>query len=140
MSELQELNDEANDLQEVFDAWTSEFADADEIPCAIADRIPTIENDIGFLAEDRSAIVGPLDVLKQFASEAEGYADDWHYGAQLIRDSYFQRYAMERAEDTGAIPDDASWPVTCIDWEQAALELQVDYSAIDLKGVTYWVR
>ena len=32
------------------------------------------------------------------------------------------------------------WPNTCIDWDQAAGELKMDYSAVDFDGVTYWIR
>ena len=38
------------------------------------------------------------------------------------------------------IPKDVSWPCSCIDWKQAALELQQDYTAFDFAGVTYWGR
>jgi hypothetical protein len=65
---------------------------------------------------------------------------DWQYGAQLIRDSYFKRYAMKLADDIGAIDHDATWPQTCIDWDQAARELQMDYIPVDFDGVDYWVR
>lgn len=81
-----------------------------------------------------------LDTLKALADEAEDYAEDWEYGETLIRDSYFKDYAQELAEDIGAIPDDVRWPMTCIDWDQAARELQQDYTAVDFDGVTYWVR
>lgn len=80
-----------------------------------------------------------LQALRALAKEGEGAAD-WQYGETLIRDSYFEDYARELAEDIGAIPRDAAWPAYCIDWERAALELQVDYFTIDFDGVTYWVR
>lgn len=81
-----------------------------------------------------------LVVLKALAKEASGYADDWEHGETLIRDSYFEEYAQELAEDIGAVNKDASWPNSCIDWEQAARELQMDYTVVDFDGVTYWVR
>jgi hypothetical protein len=28
----------------------------------------------------------------------------------------------------------------CIDWNEAASELQMDYTAVEFDGVTYWVR
>jgi hypothetical protein len=58
----------------------------------------------------------------------------------LIRDSYFKEYAQDLAEDIGAIQPDLSWPYNCIDWDQAADELQSDYTSIDIGGVTYWGR
>lgn len=38
------------------------------------------------------------------------------------------------------IPDGLAWPLTCIDWVQAAEELQQDYMSYEFDGYTYWVR
>jgi hypothetical protein len=81
-----------------------------------------------------------LKALKALAEQAEGYAADWKYGETLIRDSYFEDYARELAEDIGAINKDATWPNDCIDWERAARELQMDYTSVEFDGVTYWIR
>lgn len=62
------------------------------------------------------------------------------YGATLVRDSYFEDYARELAEDCGLIQRDAHWPNDCIDWERAARELQMDYTSVEFDGVEYWVR
>lgn len=80
-----------------------------------------------------------LRILLDLAGQGEGCAD-WQYGETLIRDSYFTTYAQELAEDIGAIGKDLAWPGNCIDWEQAASELQQDYSAIDFDGTTFWIR
>ena len=66
-----------------------------------------------------------------------GYAED---EPTLIRDSYFEEYAQELADDIGAIDKDARWPLTHIDWEAAARELKYDYSAVDIEDVRYWIR
>lgn len=79
-----------------------------------------------------------LDDLKGYGGD-EQWCGDW-YPITLIRDSYFQEYAQELAEDIGAINSDATWPNNCIDWEQAARELKVDYSTVEFDGVTYWYR
>jgi len=84
--------------------------------------------------------VQELVALEALASQAEGYAADWHHGEALIRDSYFTEYAQQLADDMGAVPDDAAWPLTCIDWQQAARELKMDYTAVEFDGVTYWIR
>ena len=76
-------------------------------------------------------------VLHKIGQES---AEDWTYGVPLIRDSYFREYAMELADDCGMIPDNLTWPLSCIDWDQAARELQMDYTPIDWDGTTYWVR
>lgn len=69
----------------------------------------------------------------------ERWRGDW-YPLTLIRDSHFRDYAEELADDCGMIPEDAKWPLNCIDWEQAARELRYDYSGVDIDGVTYWTR
>ena len=79
-----------------------------------------------------------LKALQVLAEQAEGYCSDWRYGAPLIRDSYFQTYAREYAEDVCELP--TSWPTNCIDWEQAARELRMDYTGVEFDGVIYWVR
>lgn len=78
--------------------------------------------------------------LKALEEQAEGYSD-WLHGATLIRDSYFETYAREMAEDLyGREIGEGAWPFYCIDWEKAASELQVDYTSVEFDGVTYWVR
>ena len=61
-------------------------------------------------------------------------------GIQLVRDNYFTEYARQLAEETGAIPPKLHWPLYCIDWEDAARELKMDYTPIDFWGVRYWYR
>lgn len=78
-----------------------------------------------------------LAALEAFISEG---SSSWEDGETLVRESYFEDYARDLAEDIGAIPKDATWPLTCIDWEQAARELQYDYTGADFDGVTYYYR
>jgi len=104
-------------------------------------RIEELENDrddknVGLLEIE----VAELEALTALADEASDYAPDWQYGATLIRDSYFEDYAQELAEDIGAIDSNATWPNNCIDWERATRELQMDYTEVDFDGVTYWIR
>jgi hypothetical protein len=84
-------------------------------------------------------LTAELATLKALAEEAAG-SPDWTYGETLIRDSYFEDYAQELAEDCGMLKDATSWPLTCIDWEQAARELKYDYFSVDFDGVDYWIR
>ena len=65
---------------------------------------------------------------------------DWPYGEALIRDSYFEEYARQLAEDIGAIQADASWPTNRIDWERAADDLKIDYFEVSADGYTYLIR
>lgn len=89
---------------------------------------------------DQDDLFEELAALEKLAEQCGGYADDWEHGVTLIRDSYFETYAQELAEDIGAINSEATWPHNCIDWEQAARELRMDYTAVEFDGVTYWVR
>lgn len=77
--------------------------------------------------------------LVALAEEGESLSD-WQYGVALIRDSYFKDYAMDLAEEIGAIDADASWPNSYIDWDRAADALQMDYTSISFDGVDYWAR
>lgn len=86
-----------------------------------------------------------LDDLKTIMAKLQGLGGDeqWRggwYPLTLIRESYFRDYAEELADDIGAIPKDAQWPTNCIDWEHAARELRMDYSGVEIDGVTYWTR
>ncbi len=89
---------------------------------------------------DQDTLFAELAALEALQAEAEGYSPDWQYGATLIRDSYFETYAEELAEDIGAIDRNASWPLNHIDWKAAAEALQQDYTSVEFDGVTYWVR
>lgn len=81
--------------------------------------------------------------LLELQAEGEG-APEWPYGEALIRDSYFQTYAMDLAEDLGLINTMnrgvSTWPFNHIDWRAAAEELKVDYMDLDFDGITYWIR
>jgi hypothetical protein len=91
-------------------------------------------------ATDQDSLFAELATLEALAEEAASCSPDWEYGEALIRDSYFKEYAMELAEDIGAIDPKATWPNNCIDWDRAVRELQMDYTAVDFDGVTYWLR
>lgn len=78
-------------------------------------------------------------MLCELRDDCEG-CGDWKYGETLVRDSYFTDYAQQLAEDIGAVDANATWPNNCIDWERAARELRMDYTAVAFGGVTYWLR
>lgn len=89
-------------------------------------------------SEELETLAGLLDDLKGYGGD-EQWRGDW-YPITLIRNSYFQDYAQELAEEIGAIPKNNRWPCTCIDWEQATRELRMDYNSVEYDGVTYWYR
>lgn len=88
--------------------------------------------------EELATLRGILDELKGYGGD-EQWEGDWYPGT-LIRDTYFEDYARELAEDIGAIDRKASWPNTCIDWEEAAEQLQQDYSGVEVEEIKYWYR
>jgi len=89
--------------------------------------------------EDPCSDCEELGELMALQSEAEG-SPDWTHGEGLIRNSYFEEYAQQLAEDCGMIDKSDQWPGHCIDWEQAANELKMDYFSVDYAGVEYWIR
>jgi antirestriction protein len=129
---------------------TTDISNSDDI-INVRDIIARVEELEDAVSQDdidalvRSDDATELVALRELLGELRGYGGDeqWRgdwYPVTLIRDSYFKRYAMELADELGAVPADAGWPCTCIDWDQAARELQWDYSSVEFDGVTYWYR
>jgi hypothetical protein len=87
------------------------------------------------LCEDHRDLLSALGELK-----AETEDEGWEHGIAFIRDSYFVTYAEDYADSIGAIDSSASWPLSHIDWNAAARELQMDYSCTTIGGVTYWYQ
>ena len=115
--------------------------DDDSAPCAcglslVEHTDPAVDHKPNPLDEDERE---ELRVLLALQDEASG-SPDWPHGETLIRDSYFESYAQELAEDIGAYKDSSQWPGNCIDWGQAAEQLQQDYTSVEFDGVTYWIR
>jgi len=124
---------------------TREVCNSDDVIDSreVISRIAELEDNAEAWKNDPASVdtdeLAELLTLQKLASECEGYGD-WQHGETLIRGSYFKDYAMELAEDIGALPKDATWPNTCIDWDQAARELKYDYMCVDFDGVEYWMR
>ena len=109
-----------SELQEELDELDSQFEDAEQ------PGNPSMGGD----EYERRA------VLRDFIAEVSDYSED----DMLIPEDEFEDYTRQFAEDIGAIDSDARWPATCIDWEQAARELQMDYTGFMLDGQTYYAR
>ena len=115
--ELRDERDEYNEKMGSPDAW---------------DGVPDGE------PEELAMLEGILSELAGYGYDAK-FDGDW-YPLELVADSYFQEYAQDLAEECGMVDTSASWPMNCIDWEQAARELQMDYGSILIHGYTYWYR
>lgn len=83
-----------------------------------------------------------LASLLKLKQECDGQTgESWEDGIQFIRESYFEHYARELAEDIGAITTHGEgWPLNHIDWKRAADALKMDYTEIDFDGVIYLAR
>lgn len=93
---------------------------------------------ITYRTDELAELESLLKLKEQYVND---YGDSsWGFGAQFIRDSYFEDYAQELADDIGAIDSKQHWPTYHIDWEAAADELRMDYSEVDFDGVTYQTR
>jgi len=106
---------DSRDLQDTLDTF---FADEPE----------------DYTAEERRYIREIIELKN--VTEEEG----WEYGIKFIPVSEFKEYAQDLAEDCQLIPDNLSWPIICINWEQAARELAYDYSMISFDGSDYYYR
>lgn len=120
-NEQQEPNDAITESDnDLFKAWLSEISNEDEE------------------AADFNLILSFLEDLKGNGGD-EQWRGDW-YPITLIRDDYFEDYAQQLAEDIGAVDRNAAWPNNCIDWKQAAKELEMDYSTVDFEKTSYLYR
>lgn len=127
---IAELQDERQGLADALDeAKGATGEDADTQLTDANDALKDWDEDNG----------AELKALMDFAGEAEGYASDWTYGAQLICDSYFTEAMQELCADIGDVPKDMP-AYLVIDWEATAENLKVDYTSVEFDGVTYWVR
>jgi len=68
----------------------------------------------------------------------EQWQGDW-YPVTLISEIYFVEYAQELCSDIGAVPDDFPSYIE-IDWEVTARNIQMDYSEVEIDGLTYYFR
>lgn len=112
---IEALVEERADL---LDTSLRDLRDSDSLSDAIErlDEIDSIEEDLGVDFDD----VDPNE---------------------FIHDDDFADYARDLARETAASHIDwDSWPFANIDWDDAARDLQSDYTSVDFDGETYWRR
>ena len=78
-----------------------------------------------------------LQSLRKLDDELGGLEESY---ALLIPEAEFTDYAIELADDIGAIDATAAWPACHIDWEAAARDLSMDYTPIQFDGIDYLTR
>lgn len=129
-----QLDDDGNTIEEIATCNTcgKEWNDA-----LITDRTPAPSARCPYEAIHEE--IEELRVLKAFAEEAEEYAEDWQYGATLIRESYFVEYCEDLCKDIGDLPKDIPHYIE-IDWEKTAENIKADYTEVEFDGVVYLVR
>jgi hypothetical protein len=95
-------------------------------------------------AEENPDEADELTQMEKFLEEVKGYGGDeqWRgdwYPVGFIAESYFTEAMKELCEDIGDFPNGVpSYYV--IDWEATARNLKVDYSEVEIAGVTYLYR
>ena len=132
ITRVEELRESRGELREEFDSMPeNDGADFDNWVC----------NHLNFSRKEFEELETLENLLKEMKGNGgdEQWEGDW-YPVTLIRDSYFEDYAQELAEECGMVNVDAKWPNNCIDWEKASRELQWDYSSVDFGETTYWYR
>lgn len=147
IARIEELEDERQTLVDTIESAKEDLADATDDTSVIQNDNEEISNLEEIVSDavislanwDDSDEAEELKILKSLAEECS-YSPGWAYGETLIRDSYFEEYAQELAEDCGMVQRGLGWPNSCIDWAQAARELQQDYTQVEFDNVTYWVR
>lgn len=87
--------------------------------------------------EEFEQLTNILEELKGQGGD-EQWQGDW-YPVTLISEVYFVEYAQELCQDIGAIPDDFPSYIE-IDWEVTARNIQMDYSEVEIDGMTYYFR
>jgi len=77
-----------------------------------------------------------LEALEDLEAELGNLNAAREMGPFIAEGRSFEDYAMEVAEEILGI-DVSAWPAFHIDWERAANELQMDYTAVEFDGTTY---
>lgn len=135
ISRIEELQDEQQALKDAVADVEANLSESDE---NTSDLLEELEEANLSLAEWNADAGAELKILEALRKEAEDISDDWEYGCTLVKDSYFEQYAQELAEDISDSNLDR-WPCTCINWKMAYRDLKQNYTSVDFDGVTYWV-
>lgn len=120
--------------------YHDDVLDSRDIIERLAELVAEAEEAADDGTEMEQAAAEELAMLVAVDREGRDTFDDWDDGVTLVADRYFRDYAMELADDLGLLPKEYSWPTSCIDWDQAARELRMDYTSMEFAGRTWWAR
>ena len=129
LDKWEELKGDIEALEEDIDDKETEAGDDDGDDDTLKTEIDKAQEELGILEEEFK----PFDELVEEVGEST-----LRDGEQLINKDYFTEYAQQMAEDCCDLKE--GWPHSCIDWDQAAKELQQDYSCVEFDGVTFYIR
>lgn len=140
-TEIENAEEEISEQQDIIDNNTSDSGELNDegmaATYALSSAHVTHENYKQQLAEWEEENKEELDKLKKIETDFGGLIPREF---TLIDESDFANYAREHAEDTGAIDRHPEWPIDCIDWDQAANDLQSDFSEIEIESTTYYYQ
>ena len=123
LCELETLRDDAAEARQAI-----HDSDMDE-------KQPALDAASAAFGPDEQTELDELETLRDEIGEIT-----FRHGEAMIPTSGFEAYAQELAEDIGAVDRNAAWPLTCIDWTEAAKELEQDYTLVSYQGEDYFIR
>ena len=88
--------------------------------------------DLAHAREEENSLLAIEEDLSNFLADIDRSMVD-----PIIHEDYFQTYAEGLAADMVNMSL-SSWPLSCIDWNQAVNELRQDYTALEIDGTTYY--
>ena len=96
--------------------------------------------------DDAAELTALRDILAELAGYGgdEQWRGDW-YPVTLVCDSHFRAYAEQLADDCGYIEQAAEEAtknplLAYIDWEAWSRDVRMDYTPVQINGLTYWYR
>ena len=99
----------------------------------VISRIRKLQDFYHVLTKEEKGELKALCALEKVACVAPG----WRQGTPLVRDNYFGRFAQDLAY---SMYKGSEWPLYCVDWDRAAVNLQHNYTSLAFQGVEYWIR
>ncbi len=127
--EADQLESEIEDKKEEITLKTQEIENADE-----EDDQADLQSELDDLADDLTELESDAESIIALRDELDLYPEP-----TLINESHWTAYVEQLAEDIDGI-DTSAWPFNCIDWDQAAEQLSMDFSIITFEGTDFYIR